>query len=147
MAANEGTLSTSTGLLTTTSPKTLLQLVAPANQALRVKGFGIGFKGIVVTDTPIVVELLRQTTPGTGTARGPVKRSLGGPSLQATGFENFTVEPTAGDTVWVDTIHPQASGEFPLIGREVIVDGGGRLGLRVTASVSVSGHGHIDFEE
>jgi hypothetical protein len=147
MAGNEGTLSTSTAVASGTAAKTILQLVAPANQALRVKGFGLGFAGTNVTGTPIVVELLRQTTAGTATARNPLKRSLGGPALQATGSENATAEPTASDILFSTQLHPQSTMEISLVGREIMVDGGGRLGMRVTADASVNVRGHIDYEE
>lgn len=147
MAGNEGSLTTSGAIASGTSAKTVLQLVAPTNQGLRVKGFGVFFGGVSVTDAPIVVELLRQTTAGTATARNPLKRGVSNTTIQATGQENATAEPTAGDILWSGQIHPQSGGEVPLIGREVMMDGGSRLGLRVTAAVGVNVRAHIDFEE
>jgi len=148
MAGKRGTLTNSADFATGTSKKTLLQLIAPSNQALRIEAFGIGFKGIVVTDPPVLVELILQSTAGTGTARAPVRRAPGPTAtLQATGFENFTGEPTTDRTIWVNTIHPQASGEIPLLDRSIVIDATERLGVVVTTSVSVSGRAHIDFEE
>lgn len=144
MAANLGTLTTSTAVSTGTSAKTILQLIAPSNQALRVTKFGVGFGGTTVTDSPVVVEVLRQTTAGTVTSRSPLKRGISGTTIQATGGENATAEPTAGDILWSDTVHPQASCDIPV---EIIMDGGTRLGIRVTASVSVNSRAYIHFEE
>jgi hypothetical protein len=147
MAGNIGSLTTSAAVSSTTSVKTILQLVAPANQSLRVQGFGVFFQGVSVTDSPIVVELLRQTTAGTATARNPLKRGISGTAIQATGQENASAEPTASDILWSGQIHPQAGAEIPLIGREILMDGGTRLGLRVTAAVAVNVRAHIDYEE
>jgi hypothetical protein len=147
MAGNFGSLTTSTAVASGTSAKTILQLTAPTNTALRVQGFGVFFAGVSVTDAPIVVEVLRQTTAGTATARTPLKRGVSGTTIQATGSENATAEPTAGDILWSGQIHPQSGAEIPLIGREFLMDGGSRLGLRVTAAVGVNVRAHIDFEE
>lgn len=147
MAGNFGSLTTSAAVSSTTSAKTILQLIAPTNQALRVQGFGCFFAGVSVTDAPIVVELLRQTTAGTVTSRTPLKRGISGTTIQATGGENATAEPTASDILWSGQIHPQSGVEVPLVGREILMDGGTRLGLRVTAAVAVNVRAHIDYEE
>ena len=147
MAGNFGALTTSAAVSSTTSAKTILQLIAPANTSLRVQGFGVFFAGVSVTDAPIVVELLRQTNAGTVTARTPLKRGVSATALQATGAENATAEPTASDILWSGAVHPQMGVEIPLVGKEIQMDGGTRLGLRVTAAVSVNVRAHIDFEE
>lgn len=147
MAGNFGVLSTSAAVASTTAAKTILQLVAPTNQGLRVQGFGVFFAGVSVTDAPIVVELLRQTSAGTATARNPLKRGASGTAIQATGQENATAEPTASDILWSGQVHPQMGLEIPLVGKEIQMDGGTRLGLRVTAGVSVNVRAHIDYEE
>jgi hypothetical protein len=147
MAGNFGSLTTSADIASTTAAKTILQLVAPANQGLRVQAFGLGFKGVTVTDTPIVVEIVRQTTAGTMTSRTPLKRGVSGTTIQATGNENATAEPTTTDILWSNAIHPQAAIEVSLVGREIMMDGGTRIGIRVTAGVTVGTRGHIDYEE
>lgn len=147
MAGNFGSLTTSAAVSSTTAAKTILQLIAPTNQALRVQGFGIGFAGVSVTDAPIVVELLRQTTAGTVTGRTPLKRGVSGTAIQATGGENASAEPTASDILWSMQIHPQSGAEVSFVGREILMDGASRLGLRVTAGVAVNVRAHIDFEE
>lgn len=148
MARNNGELSTEVDVASTAVEKTILQLVAPTNQGLAVKGLEIAFRGTSVTQAPIVVQLARQTTAGTMTARTVKKKSLGGPALQATGQFNATAEPTKGDILWETTVHPQ--GTFSKNFRpddEILVDGGGRLGLIVISANDIPCRGSLSFEE
>jgi hypothetical protein len=134
--------------------KTLLQLVAAANHRVLVQGFGISIKGIAATDPPVLVQLLRQTDAGTmtaGTAGTHLskKNNSDDETLQTAARVNATVEPAAGDILFSREVHPQ-SGEyfwFPF-GQEVVVPGGGRVGVRVTsATLTYSAVASIDFQE
>lgn len=148
MAAVFGTLTTSAPQATGTALKTILQLVAPANQRLRINSIKVGFKGTSPTDQPIRVQLTKQTTAGTMTARSPVKVDGGSTTLQSTGQENATAEPTAGSTVYDNALHPQNTLVENLIGQNIILEGGERLGLVVTAvTATVNCDATISFEE
>ncbi len=113
--------------------KTILQLVAPANQRGDLRSVAAGFDGVSPTAEPFTVELLRQTTGGTMSTATPVKDSAGAETVQFTALKNATAEPAAGDVLRRWEHHPQA-GSFERIfdKRELEIPGGTRLGLRVT---------------
>lgn len=116
------------------NPHTVLQVVAPANQRLVLDSVDVGGKGTVVTDGPIRVRILRQTTAGTMTALTPVKLddSLA-ETIQSTAQHTATAEPTASDVIWEGTFHPQSStGKSWPYGKEPKIKGGGRLGMEIT---------------
>jgi hypothetical protein len=129
-------LSVNTGdVAFTAATKTILQIVAAANHRVKVLGFEIGFKGISPTEVPVLVQACVQTTAGTMTAATPVKlNDDDGETLQTTAQHTATVEPTTGNVKWAVPIHPQThrSVVFPP-GRELIINGGDKLGIRVTS--------------
>lgn len=120
--------------------KTILQVVAAANDRIRVSGWGISFKGTSATDPPVLVTVLRQTTAGTmtgGTTGTNIsKKNNGDPeTIQTTVQINATAEPTAGDTIENFEVHPQTGFyKFYPQGQEIIVPNGGRLGFKVTSA-------------
>lgn len=143
-------LSAQTGEITTgTSAKTLLRIKAPSNQRLVVKEIAVSFKGIVTSDAPILVRVLRQTTDGTFTSLTPVKLDGGvGETIQSTAGHTSTSEPTAGDVVMSEEVHPQTGFVWQAPwGNEIVIAGGGRLGIEVTAGASTSAVARIVYEE
>src|SRR6266702_558711 len=50
--------------------KTMLQVQAAANDRIRVLGWSVAFKGTSATDAPLIVQLMRQSTAGTGLQTG-----------------------------------------------------------------------------
>jgi len=149
MARNVGTAGTEGRVaLTAATVRTAVQIVAPANQMIAPLAVRVSFDGITATNVPVIVELLRQTTAGTMTARTPRKTRVGGPTLQFTAQHSATAEPTAGDVLREWEIHPQSGVELSLdLGADIEVDGGGRLGLRCTAAEAVNVRAAIDVEE
>lgn len=128
--------------------KTVVQVVAPANQRLKVKKWGVSFDGISPTAEPVQVELLRQTTAGTMSALTPVKLVAGSETVQATAQHTATAEPTAGDILDSVEVHPQGGYvEILPFNQEIEVPGGGRLGIRCTAPAIVNARAQIMFEE
>lgn len=129
--------------------KTLLQLIAAANHRVLLHGFVISFKGIAPTDAPIKVDVLRQTTAGTMSSLTLVKHNNGdNETLQTTAQHTATAEPTAGDVLDSFYVHPQGRREFTAAYRkETPILGGERLGIRVTAGVSVNAIVSADLEE
>jgi hypothetical protein len=129
--------------------KTLLQIVAASNHRALVKSWGVFGKGVTSTDAPIKVRLLRQSTAGTMSALTPVKcNSADDETLQTTAQHTATAEPTAGDVLATIEVHPQSGyvEHFPF-GSEIVVPGGGRLGIDVLAGATVSMTAFIEFEE
>lgn len=139
-------------LATGTSAKTLMQIVAPSNHRVLLKHLEVAFQGITATDTPILVELLRQTDAGTTDALTPVKKcSADDETLQVTARQAKTsghVEPTAGDVIFRTYVHPQTARRAAYTSeRAYVIKGGERLGVRVTAGVSVNATVSAEVEE
>jgi len=134
--------------LAAATPKTIIQLVAPANQRGDLRSCSVGFDGTNPSAEPVQVELVRQTTAGTMTAATPVKDSAGSETIQFTAQKNATVEPTTTDVLRRWEHHPQA-GSFERVfdKREIEIPGGTRLGLRVTSPAIVNAAGHMSAEE
>jgi hypothetical protein len=125
--------------LVAATAKTILQIVAPTNQRLELLRWGVFFDGVTPTNTPVLVELLRQTTAGTSTATTPVAHGAGTETLQSTAGYNFSAEPTAGAILDIAKVHPQSGYEVLLpLNQQIEVLGGGRLGIRVTAAQVVN---------
>lgn len=136
--------------LAAATAKTILQILAATNQRVAVKGFSVSFDGISATAEPVQVDFLRQTTAGTGgTAATPVKEGVGSETLQTTALKNIvTAEPTAGDVLRRYNVHPQTGREVRFgADEELLIPGGGRLGLRCTAPAVVNVVAHLTFEE
>ena len=136
-------------IATGTSAKTLLQILAPANQRLKVKEWSISFTGVSNTGVPIKVDVLRQTTAGTMTSLTPVQgNNSDSETLQVTAQHTATVEPTAGDVLFSEEVHPQYGYTWQApFGDEIPVKGGSRLAIRVTAAASVSAIARFVGEE
>jgi len=125
-------------IATGTALKTLLQLVGASNHRVAVRSIAISFDGVSTTGVPILVEVLRQSTAGTMSALTPVKANdSDAETLELTAQHTATAEPTAGDVVASMLVHPQSRHVFYFNPPQVI-KGGGRLGVRVTAAVSVN---------
>lgn len=130
---------------TGTSAKTILQVVAAANHAVRIDEISIAFQGQTNTAAPIQVDYIRQTNAGTlGTSTSTIKKdpSDWGETMQTSildGGTGYSAEPSAGDILRTEFVHPQQGYTWQApYGREIKISGGGRLGIRVTAGASVN---------
>lgn len=150
MARLDGVAQTAEIALTAATVRTVLQIVAPANHRVAVKGYGVFFDGTSVTAEPVQVEVLYQTTAGTMSANTP-RRIDGGLSetLLTTAQDAATVEPAAGDVVDVVEVHPQQGYEKMCVFgyNEIVLGGGDRLGIRCTAPAGVNVRAKFLFEE
>lgn len=135
-----------------TTVQTLLQVVAPTNQRLKVKEISVAFKGTSNTASPILVEVLYQSSAGTGgNALTLVKED---PDVQATIQSTAqygpwsTTEPTAGAVVAREEVHPQTGFLWQApFGGEYKVPGGSRFAVRVTCPATVSCTARMRVEE
>jgi hypothetical protein len=141
-------------IVTGTALKTLLQLVAPTNQRVAVREISISFNGVSNTSTPILVEVVRQTSAGTITNVTTLRKTdpdISAETIQTTCKDTATVEPTdGGDVPIAEQVHPQTGFLWQPGGMgidELIIPGGGRLGVRVTAGTSVSAAVRVRAEE
>src|SRR6202011_341028 len=128
-------------IATGNSAKTLLQLVAAAQQRVKVKEISISFDGVSNTGVPILVEVVRQTSAGTMSAQTIRKwNNSDGETLQTTAQNTATAEPTdSGDVPVAEQVHPQQGFLWQArYADELIAKGGERLGIRVTAAVGVN---------
>lgn len=139
--------------------KTLLQAVAAPNHRVKISGFGISIKGVVTTDIPILVELVRHDSAGTmtpGTLEPSVnthlsKKNSADPEVLQTSVRiNATVEPTNVTAILERfEVHPQ-TGTYKYLpfGQEHIIPGGGRVSIKVTsATLTYSAVAEMDLEE
>lgn len=129
--------------------KTVLQMGTPSNLRAPIIRWGVFFDGQSVTDEPVQVRLLRQTSSGTMTTLAV--RKLDGSlseSPQTIAQYDASAEPTAGDVLDGKEVHPQTGYEmiYPLM-QEPIVQGGGRVGIECTASSSVNVRSIMVLEE
>lgn len=130
---------------TGTALKTILQIKAPANQRVKLKRFTIGFHGISNTAEPILVNLYRQSTAGTMSSATPAPMDEDTTeAIQTTAQHTATSEPTAGVIVGTWTVHPQTGVDIPT---DIVLKGGGYLGLVVTAAAGVNCDASMEFEE
>lgn len=151
MSAFIGVAQNAEQALAVSETETLIQIVAAANHRVKVLAWGIFFDGTTVTNEPIQVELVRQSTAGTSSANTPVKWDDSiAETLLTTARDQFTIEPTTGDILDVKEVHPQSGYEviYPL-GQEPICGGGDRVGVRaITPSgVSPNARAYIRFDE
>lgn len=134
--------------LAAATAKTVLQIVAPTNQRLRVRRYSVAFDGVSPTAEPAQVRVLRQTTAGTMSSLTPVKLSAGSETVQATAQHTATAEPTAGDVLDAFECHPQSGFDVVLpADMPLEVPGGTRLGIEVTAPATVNVRAKFWFEE
>jgi hypothetical protein len=145
MAGTNGTLTTSASISTGTTLKTILQHTSPANVATIVTRASISFAGNSPTADKILVQVVRSATSGTGTSRTPTKvNASDSETLQSTGRENFTVEPTSPVVVFEELVHPQGGYTAP---ERIKVKAGETLGFQVTAPAAVNCRARFVFEE
>jgi hypothetical protein len=126
--------------------ETILQLTAAAQQRIRVMGFSVTVAGTAPLD--LTVRVLRQTDAGTSeTAVTPVKiEPAAAETIQTAAATNFSAEPTAGNVLEFKRLQGSFEKIFPL-GQELIVPGGGRIGIEVTCTAIATVAAEFRFEE
>jgi hypothetical protein len=143
------------GVTSGTALKTIIQVAASAANKAEVVEWSLSFNGTNAAAVPVLVQLNRQTTAGTGGVAGnrnPHDTSEGAStttSLTGPLAAVWTGEPTTGLIMYADYFTPVGLGPFiqyPL-GRGIVLPLSGRLGITVTAAVAVSCAGHITWIE
>lgn len=142
MANVDFTVATPAGGVSTAADSnyhTILQILAPTNQRVKIRRINLGFQGQTVTNSPIDWELVHQSTAGSGgSSVTPIKTNGAGETVQTTAISGPSSEPTLTDRITDDTIHPQGSGGMALpLSEEIICVGGARIGLRIKDPGSV----------
>lgn len=136
-------------IATGTSEKTLLQIIAATNQRVLVHEFSISFKGTSNTAAPIEVKVSKQTTGGTMSSLTLVKSNDNDDeTLQTTATHTATAEPTEGDNLITELVHPQTGYTWQApYGKPLVIPGGDRLGFIVTAGADVNAVVRVMGEE
>lgn len=135
--------------LAAATAETLLQVAAPATRKLQVRAWGISCDGVTASAVPGNVELLRQTTAGTGAAFTPLEWDEGDtPSLASAAAGTFSAEPTAGDIIHPIQLTPNG-GLFECdYGDEgPWVAASGRIGIRATFAAIVNVTAWLRYKE
>lgn len=129
--------------------ETLIQLSAPANQRVKLVRWGVFFDGTQPRNEPIQVRLIRQESSGTADALSLVKldNSLS-ETVRSTARYNFSVEPSGSSVIESYNIHPQQGIYVPyVLGQEILISGGGRLGIDCNAPNDVNARAFMICEE
>ena len=149
MARLRFSFATTAEIACTTSPKTLLHLLAPANQRVAIRGFGVAFDSISSTAGGAEVQLCIQSSSGTFTGGTPT-RDLRGTSeaIQTSGSFAASAEPSVSDVIRSYNINPMTGYERAFAeDEEIELAGGTRIGLLVRASSAVNAHAFFLAEE
>jgi hypothetical protein len=140
---------TSTGAdVAVTTIKCVLAVIAPAQFGVDLKKFRIGFRNIVASEVPALVELYAFTTDGTGT--GGTVNQIYGRTITAgfTSKYNYSANPTTLTLIDQWPLDPNKGlviYDFPLGDTpDTAVSNG--IGIFVTAAVSVLTRASMIFE-
>lgn len=134
------------------NPTTLYQIVAAANQRSVLKSIEIMPAGVTAATAPILFDVCTQgdgvnLTDDTSTL---VKNLVAAAeALQTTILKQSTGEPGSPVTQYLFTLHQQGTRVWvpPNRDREIIIPGGGRLGIRYRSSVYVAVRLQLELEE
>ncbi len=135
--------------LAAATAETIIQIVSPANQRVKLKRWGVYFDGASATAVPVLVKLHVQTSAGTMSALTPAKwNSDDAETIQTTMQHTATAEPTTGAALEEKLVHPQQGYEiiYPL-GDELVLPGGTKLGIVCTAPAIVNVRAEVYCEE
>jgi hypothetical protein len=151
MAGLRATLDIPSKSISATTPTCFAFLTAPANQRVKVLGYGFYFDGTVNSNQPVEIKLARPTV-GTLTSGGTAIKEEPGfaETVQTTVGLAASSEPTLSASLVYKTItvHPQLGYEYlaPL-GQEAQVAGGTNWVASINAPNAVDVRGYVMFEE
>lgn len=123
--------------------KTVLSWICGATRACQILEIHLGGNSIASTDTALLIEVVRFTTDGTGTAQTPVLQPLGIPVAIGTSKYAYTVEPTVPTVLLPgNRLTPQQGGTLIWQMRqngELTCPVSNLIGLRLTCAQAQSG--------
>jgi hypothetical protein len=134
-------------------PMTIAQIVAGTNHRVVIKAWRIFFEGTTSTNAPVEVRFLRQSNAtGSGAAITVEKKNSADDETLVTTAISCSAsgsQPTnTGNPLFIGRIHPQGNyGEMVVFDNPIIVPGGTRLGILLTAPNTVEATITVDFEE
>lgn len=135
-----------------TTKKTILQILAPANQRVLVSEISVSCEGIVNTGVPMLVEIEHQSTAGAGgdVLTGKKINTGDDEAIQTTALSNIdgSSQPTVTQEIMGEKVHPQGAWTWQApFGKEIVVKGGQRLGISVTSAAAVDVKARFGCEE
>ncbi len=144
-----------TAFAMTTGAKTVLNVIAGANQAVSILEWGVSFDGVTSSAVPATVELCQSTQAGAGTsaASPPAIVQVGGRTItaQPTSGHNYTAEPTTLTVIeqfYLSQYMGTLVKQYPL-GQEPDTDLSGgtvkALAIRVSVSANVNCLAYVRF--
>lgn len=142
--------------LSAATAKTVMNLIAGANQQAIITEFSISFDGVTASAVPVLVELCQSTQAGAGTPGSTptptVIRGLG--TASATTGVAYSAEPTALTVIkqWLVTPNGGLLVIQSPLGRETITNLSGSatvkaIAIRCNAPAAVNVRGYMEFEE
>jgi hypothetical protein len=158
MAALQGYIDIPSTSLTGGTGLTVLNIVAPTNQRIKVLAYGFYFDGTSNSATPVQAIIARPTSAGTYTSilPVPIEQECTEVFQGLYNYKNTGTEPTytapssgaSGNIMKTFTVHPQLGYEYlaPL-GQEDIIKGGGLFCVQLNAAAGVNVRGYIKVEE
>ena len=128
--------------LVAATAKTVLTWINPSTRRSRVLEIEIGGASITATDGPMLVEIVRYTTDGTGTTSGtPGPRDPGNPAALGSSRYNYSVEPTGGTVAFSTRLSPIGGTLFVPMSpdRFPVTAVSNLIGIRLTSPAAQSG--------
>lgn len=136
--------------LVAATAKTVAAIITPSTRRCRLIAIELGAQSVTQTDVPMLLEVVRFTTDGTGTAVTPQALDPGNPAAILTSKKNYSADPTGSPTtVWNNRFSPIGNTlikEIPMT-REIYAAISSVLGLRITAAQAQSVSGVLVYEE
>jgi hypothetical protein len=122
--------------LVAATAKTVLAWINGATRRVRCLEIQVGFNSQTSTDQAVLIELVRFTTDGTGTAVTPAASDPGNPAAIGTAKHSYSAEPTTATVIWNTRLTPQQGGtwtyQIPQT-RERVCAVSNLIGLRLTS--------------
>lgn len=135
--------------LSASTAETIIQGVASGSKSVDLIRWGISFNGALVTDAPVLIELIRFTSNGTSSLFTPLKLDPASDAPLMTGRTSHTAEPTPSDVLEKYYVSPAGGGLILQYAPDerIRVPINGRLGIRVLALNAVNVAAYLIFNE
>jgi len=132
-----------------TTEQTLIQLLAPTNQRVKLTELSVSFKGTSNTDAPVQVRLMVQTSAGTASSGTPALIDADmAETIQTASRITFTVEPSYSTVIGTWQVHPQTGLILPMSTiKPPVIKGGTRMALVALAPTTVTCSAYLECEE
>jgi hypothetical protein len=120
---------------------TAVEVAAPSDARVRVEEWGASFSGVTAGDTPILVELVRFTATGTGTAITLANMEVDptGETFAGTAKHTITVEGAGATVLDSVYVHPNGGSVRLQPPEPVLVAPSAAVGVRLTTGTVTTG--------